>query len=175
MSDANEPPKGTSPTPTERKTVEGNFPNIKRWSVTGQSTTRYNCIEWSLCKENEWVWKQVDQFGDKDGTVEVSDFDEFYKRNGFTPCGTTSSECKPECKKRKVALFCKDGKPKHAAKETQDDWWESKLGRSIKIIHRLPQLEGGAYGNVCRCYCKDDPKANLGLCPKEKPKEPKKR
>jgi len=43
-------------------------------------------------------------------------------------------------------------------------WWESKLGREIRIIHRLEQLEGGEYGDVYRCYWKEDKTANLNLC-----------
>lgn len=167
---ASKPPSGRDPTEEEKKKLKGAFPKLKdgEWKVTGPKTCKYNCIEWSLCQSAKWLWNQVDKAGDKDGKVEVEDFDAFYKKKGYTKCGTSSADCKPECKKRKVALFAKAGKPTHAAKEVADGgWWESKLGKHVKIIHRLDQLEGGFYGDVVRCYCKDDPTANLKLCKKK--------
>ena len=167
------PPSGRKPTEEERRYLERPFPDLKycNYHVTAPKDCKYNCIEWSLCNDDEWVWDQVDEnFGDNDGVVEISDFDAYYKSKGFTVCGKSSGECQPECKIRKVALFADGGKPTHAAKEVADGgWWESKIGKNIRIIHRLGQLEGehSVYGNVSRCYCKADETANLSLCPKE--------
>ena len=161
---------GRNPTAAERQHAIGKYPRLRdgEWKVTGEATCKYNCIEWSLCQDDEWVWPQVDDAGDDDGTVEISDFDEFYQDKGFTICGTSSADCRPECRKRKVALFAKNGEPTHASKEILDGgWWESKRGKNIKIMHKLDQMEGGDYGDVVRCYCKDDPGANLDLCPDE--------
>lgn len=174
ITDEKTPPNGRDPTKEEKEDVREKYPNLKEgdWKVTGEKDCKYNCIEWSLCKDDEWIWDQVDNAGNKNSDVEISDFDEFYKKQGLTKCGESSSECKPECKKRKVALFAKKGEPQHAAKETKDGgWWESKRGKNVKIIHRLDQLEGGFYGDVVRCYCKEDKSANLDLCPKEPKKE----
>ena len=37
----------------------------------------------------------------------------------------------------------------HAARLRSDGWWESKLGRSVDILHKSPRgLEGSFYGTV---------------------------
>lgn len=150
------PPRGRAPTSSEKTEEESYFPNLNDWSVTGEATPAYNCIGWSLCSESYgWVWP---------GNT-VADFDALYKQHGWKE----SADCDPECKKRKIALFCDSaGNPTHAAKEAADGgWWESKKGSSLRIMHRLNEMEGGYYGNVCKCYEKADNSANLDLCPEE--------
>lgn len=94
----------------------------------------------------------------------VKDFDDFFIFYGFEIRDDSKSNCKPEYKKRKIILYCIDGVPQHSAKEIADnDWWESKLGRGIRIVHRAKQLEGSKYGKICRCYSRDDASANLTL------------
>ena len=96
--------------------------------------------------------------GDGDMSLGIGDFDNFYSRKRYFVCGRSAADCRHEQNRHKIALFCKDGKPSHAAKESgYEGWWESKLGGYIRIIHRLEQLEGHNYGAVCRCYCLDAP------------------
>lgn len=168
------PPRGTDPTNQEKADMKGAFPNLKdgEFKKTGEATGAkgphpgsYNCFEWTLCKTDEWLESGIDAAGNNDGKLDLDDFDKFYKNIGIEVC-PDSPKCDPECKKRKIAIFCKDGKPVHGSKETDDGgWWESKLGAGPRIIHKLDQLEGGQYGDVCRCYCKTDNNANLKLCP----------
>ena len=49
-----------------------------------------------------------------------------------------------------VALFGRATEPTHAARRDAEDgtWWQSKLGSSWRIMHRLEELEGGMYGDV---------------------------
>ena len=51
-----------------------------------------------------------------------------------------------------VALFVKNGVPQHGAVRISGDWYESKLGSSYRIVHRLEDLEGDAYGKVEKFY-----------------------
>ncbi|MBM3240488.1 RHS repeat-associated core domain-containing protein [Candidatus Poribacteria bacterium] len=163
----NKPPQGRDPTNAEREDAERKYPNLKwgEWSITGERTREYNCIAWSCGILDRWVWDEVDQQtegGNGNRTVEVEDFDGFYKKKGYQE----SKNCDPECKKRKIALFVKNGNPTHAARETADSgWWESKRGSNVRIMHRLSQLEGRVYGNVKKCYEIKDENANLALCP----------
>lgn len=168
----NLPPIGKYPSISEKKLVAKLFPKLKdnEWKKTGSSTNpgpdNYNCIAWSLCRSDiGWVWYQIDKLCNDNNIVEIEDFDCFYEQYDLKISENNGKNFHPQCKMRKVVLFSKDGIPTHAAKEIADGgWWESKLGREIRIIHRLEQLEGDEYGKVCRCYLKEDKSANLNLC-----------
>lgn len=147
-----QPPYGRLPTDAERFEQERLFPNLQRWSVTGEEDDNYNCIGWSLGGEQfGWVWP-----GDS-----IADFDALYESQGYI----VSDNDHPERGKRKIALFCDaEGVPTHAAREVADGgWWESKKGHQHRILHRLAELEGGFYGNVQRRYEKPAPSANVDL------------
>jgi hypothetical protein len=136
------------------------FPNLETWSVTGPPTGgssvpgSYNCIAWSLGITDDWVWP---------GRT-VQDFDELYASYGWT----VSQSCEREYRKRKVALYANNSDPDdctHGSRETHDcGWHESKLGPSERIMHIKTELEGGEYGNIIKCYEKQDNGANLDLC-----------
>jgi hypothetical protein len=142
------PPRGTSPTVTQESTIESLFPNIKTWSVTGASVASYNCIAWSVCITDQWLWP-----GDT-----VADFDAFYASHGWN----VSDNCNREYKKRKVDLYANNADPNdctHGSREIHDCGWdESKLGGLERI-----------YGDVLRCYEKQDDHANLDLCNQKGP------
>ena len=156
------PPYGQFPTPDELNHIKAYFPNLKdkEWKKTGEKTgvtgpTAYNCYAWSLCRDDiGWIEQVIDALGNNNKILDVSDFDNFYHSRGYAVCGDCIDDCKPEKDMRKIALFYKNGIPAHASKEaTDNNWWESKLGGNIRIMHRLDQLEGDEYGHVCRCYC----------------------
>ena len=148
------PPRGDPPTNEQNKIYLKLFPRLTIWSVTGPSSNRYNCIAWSVSITNQWFWP-----GD---TIQA--FDAFYASHGWT----VSNTCIREYKKRKIALFASDNGGiycQHASRETRNyRWHESKAGKAERIMHLRTDLEGGAYGNIVRCYEKQDNKANLDLC-----------
>ena len=131
------------------RTIQGVFPNLRDFTIVAPETFSCNCIGWSLCSEDYgWVWPGDDP----------EDFDKLYRRFGWS----RSKNCEPEAGKRKLALFRDRRGVTHAAKEAADgNWWESKLGRSFRIRHRLREIEGGVYGRVFRCYERPEPTANL--------------
>lgn len=66
-----------------------------------------------------------------------------------------------------VALFMKDGLVTHVSRRRDDEWWESKLGPMLHILHHLRAIEDlrpeeddlgrsedmlGSYGRVVRFY-----------------------
>lgn len=147
------PPEGNPPTASQELTIKNDFPNLQTWSVTGASTTSYNCIAWSVGITNQWIWP---------GNT-VADFDAFYASHGWS----VANNCNREYKKRKVALYANNSDPNdctHSSRETHDCGWdESKLGSLERIMHIRDELEGGYYGTVIRWYEKRDDNANVDL------------
>lgn len=152
------PPKGSKPTRSQELRLEGLFPKLKAWSVTGPETgpwwwpRSYNCIAWSVGVTDKWL--QPD-----DWTVEG--FDEFYASYGWIQ----SESGKRTYGKRKTALYAENCDPTactHASVETHDcQWDESKAGEMERIMHKRHELEGGFYGDVIRYYERPDDNANL--------------
>jgi hypothetical protein len=58
-----------------------------------------------------------------------------------------------------TALYANAAGPQHAARRDrgEPEWWESKLGLTFRIMHRLKELEGGAYGDVVAFYLRREP------------------
>lgn len=116
------------------------------------TTPYYNCIAWSIGVTDRWVWWEVDDpFGDKDGVVEVSDFDAFYAAHGYT---VTQDVGQAE-----ILLYVDATVPKHAARRRScacggGQWimFESKCGEGSRIEHRRDHLNGGVYGDHVRYY-----------------------
>ena len=65
---------------------------------------------------------------------------------GFVPAKDGDFEAGFE----KLALYARDGKPTHAARQQPDGGRTSKLGKHIDIRHTLHGIEGPAYGQVVR-------------------------
>ena len=158
------PPFGVDPSSDEISCYSKIFPNLiaGEWKKTGNATGDYNCHAWGLLCSSDLGWIQPDR-----NTLQIftiTGFDELYGQQGFTIHENSQPNCKPEYRQRKVALYCLNGVPRHSAKEiADDDWWESKLGSGIRIIHKLGHLEGDEYGTICRCYSRNDDNANLSL------------
>jgi len=143
------------PTAGEETSLSSHFPKLVSgdWCVTGPATGTYNCIAWSVGDTSQWIWDQVDTYGDNDGTVTIPDFDAFYDQTrGLIPSEHPSSNTR-------VALFAKGNAPTHAAPFNPNTPscgaipFTSKLGQSVRISHDLYQLEGGpTYGDIVRYY-----------------------
>jgi len=140
---------GRNPTPSESRDAKSKYPRLVdgQWCVTGPATRAYNCIAWSLGLTSPWIWDQVDQAGDNDTHVSVTDFDSFYASHGYVPSTSPAN----------IALFGTGGNPTHAARRSTyrcngNVMYESKRGGNIRIAHILNQLEGGFYGNVIKHY-----------------------
>lgn len=143
---------GRDPTPAEQASMAGTFPRLQAgdWCVTGPPTSAYNCYAWSVGRSDRFFrGTDVDrEFGDHDGSFEVSDFDAFGRAHGYLPASSP----------RDIALFvAASGEPQHAARLTRyrcegRALYESKLGEDFRIAHPLSELEGGMYGDVRRGY-----------------------
>ena len=127
--------------------------------VRSPATTKYNCIAWATSNTGRWWWPDPLQIGYWPPNVlrEVT-FDAFvlaFSTLGYVPC----EDGAPNVGIEKIALFgtlAPDGVvvPTHAALQSEDGRWTSKLGTFEDIEHAtLTALDGPVYGAVV-CYLK---------------------
>jgi len=111
--------------------------------VTAEANREYNCVASSIGRVNAWIWPP-DRAGDG-----LAAMDLFYASLGWRRVPD------PPAEGEAIALFARSGEPQHVARRVQippDDWWESKLGRDLRIVHRLRELESTDYGDVLGFY-----------------------
>ena len=122
----------------ERKHYSTVFPklNVDNAIVTAEESSRYNCIAWTLGITDRWVWPL-------DGDT-LGDFDGLYGQYGYKRSPEESGS---------IAVFGIDqSRVTHGCILTKRPLWESKLGASIRIRHRLRELESLDYGTVIAFY-----------------------
>jgi len=121
-----------------------NDPFIK----TSEVTPTYNCIAWAAGDSTQWY--EPDPMGfyfwprNIPRQYSVEAYVMVYESMGYKPCDNGAFENEFE----KVAVFSKNGKPTHAARQLSDGKWTSKLGKNIDISHSIESMEGGQYGDV---------------------------
>jgi hypothetical protein len=107
--------------------------------VTGNATTRYNCLAWTLGITTSWIWPWGPRYPTK------AELDAFYRSYGFIPAGSGP-----------IAVFGLNlGSMTHASISGAGHGprWESKCGAWLRIQHGLAEMEGGVfYGNVLGFY-----------------------
>lgn len=126
------------------------FPNSKKepFEVTSPATPNYNCIAWAIEDPTRFYWPlpELAFFWPSDipkqETIEA--FVQLFKSVGYQPCKNGDLEEGFQ----KIALFEKNNKPTHAARQLEDGRWTSKLGSHIDIQHILSTIEGKIYGHV---------------------------
>ena len=126
------------------------FPRLAEegFSETSSATPEYNCLAWAAGQTGQWWWP--DSFGayywpeglPREETIEA--FVQAFATVGYVRCSGGELDAGHE----KVALYARDGKPTHAARQLSDGKWTSKLGRQIDITHTLHGLDGPAYGQI---------------------------
>ena len=139
---------------------EGCFPQLlaSRYAVTSEADFLYNCIAWAAGPENTQTW--WDPFAIGHGyywpanlprNAEVDTFIKLYAlEGGYSPCETAELEPGFE----KVAIYADhNGEVTHAARQTEDGGWTSKLGEWEDIAHKTLEALCGdepAYGRVAK-------------------------
>lgn len=148
-----------------RMMLASNFPqlaNDNHFDITSDATPDYNCIAWAQGRNDCWMWPRtkanpydLDGIGywpdsDIHDSADVSLFIDAFMAEGYEVCGQDTTS---EDSYSKIALFVKDGTTEciHAARQTSDGTWTSKMGEYNDISHGSPQsLEGKHYGQL---YC----------------------
>lgn len=126
------------------------FPSIDTESleITSPRTDTYNCIAYAAGDQSKWWWP--DPIGIAywpKGVVRTENLIAF--QMAFESLGyalTADEEFNPEYER--IAIFHKNGKPTHAARQIDEIHWTSKLGRNFDIFHDLRGVEGETYGEV---------------------------
>lgn len=130
--------------------LEDVFPGLRGqpYQITSPKDHRYNCIALAAGDDRAWWWP------DPDGedtwpagvarTETIDAFRDAFATLGYVVCDNDQLELGYE----KVAFFALAGVPKHAAKQSPNGRWISKLGPSEDIEHALQDLTGMAYGSV---------------------------
>ena len=122
---------------------------MNRKDVTSVPTPDYNCIAWALGVNDAWWWPDVMEVYywpphlPRVASPEV--FSKLFEEHGYSPC--SSGAFTPGV--TKIALYTREGKVTHAARQLSNGKWTSKLGSDADISHgRTSDVECRLYGNV---------------------------
>lgn len=123
-------------TPAEKQRFRAFFPNldVNRAVVTGEMSTVYNCIAWTVGIANRWLWP-----GNS-----LADFDSFYRGFGFVRGGDG-----PIAAWGVAASSMTHGSVSGSGHGLR---WESKCGADLRIQHGLSEVGGSSYGRVLAFY-----------------------
>jgi hypothetical protein len=123
-------------TPAEKAQFHSWFPslNVDQAVVTGEATTAYNCISWTVGVTNAWLWP---------GPT-IQQFDSFYARYGLRR-STAGPVAAWGISTNNMTHGSVTG-PGHGPR------WESKCGSSLRIQHGLNELVSSGYGRVVAFY-----------------------
>jgi hypothetical protein len=123
------------------------FPNLNRLNhhVTSPADIRYNCAAWAAGDNGKW-WDRFQYWPEgAPRSDDVSAAQAAFVSVGFTPC----SDGKNEGRIEKIAIYHKNGRWTHVARQLPDGQWTSKLGRAQDICHRtVAALFSDAYGRA---------------------------
>jgi len=123
-------------TPAEKQRFRGYFPSldVNRAVVTGEMSTVYNCISWTVGVTNRWLWP-----GNS-----LANFDTFYRGFGFVRAGNgTIAAWGISASSMTHGSITGPG---HGPR------WESKCGGDLRIQHGLGELVSSSYGHVVAFY-----------------------
>lgn len=133
--------------------LEAAFPGLAgtNYSEESDAADSYNCIAYAVGDTDNWWWPRRGY-----GTYWPPGFPlsdavdtpiEFFENRGYSRC--ESQEC--EAGYEKVAIYCRDGQIKHAARQLRSGRWASKLGEEQDIEHeRAHHVECAAYGTTAQ-------------------------
>ena len=127
------------------------FPELlsSDWALTSSESVQYNCIAWAVDDTSRWWWPDAANYGYwPDGIPRANSthaFVEAFKTLGFKRCNDSELERGI----LKIAIFTDgNGVPTHVARQLEDGYWSSKLGKLHDIRHRLNAIEGPKYGTA---------------------------
>jgi len=121
-----------SMTPVEKQRFLAYFPSldVNRAVVTGEVSTVYNCISWTVGVMNRWLWP-----GNS-----LAHFDTFYHGFGYIRAGdgTIAAWGLSTSSMTHGSITGRGHGPR----------WESKCGSDLRIQHGLGELISSSYGHV---------------------------
>ncbi len=123
-------------TAAEKLRFRAYFPNLNvdQAVVTGEISTVYNCIAWTVGLTDRWLWPGGS----------LSHFDTFYQGFGFIRAGDGPIAAWGHS--TSAMTHGSVSGPGHGPR------WESKCGPDLRIQHGLAELAGSSYGRVLAFY-----------------------
>ena len=122
--------------------------NYDPFEITSPETNSYNCIAWAYGLTKDKMWPGIPRYYYwPEGLPTVNNLNSFIKLFediGYISCVDGSLEDGF----LKVALYCKDDIPQHAARQLPDGTWTSKIGDLEDINHSINGISDTDYGKV---------------------------
>lgn len=129
-----------------RAILNPKFPKLTdhNFSITSPCDPTYNCIAWAAGDQIKWWWpgSQAAFWPVRDQSLSIVAFREVFSQLGYVQ--TTSHDNADRFER--IVIYTKDGIPTHAARQTADGAWTSKLGQAWDIAHKFDALNDGEYG-----------------------------
>jgi hypothetical protein len=126
--------------------IEMQFPQLvsEGFNITSNIDPKYNCIAWAAEDNNRFWWPigRTYRPANCPRVLDMSSFKLAFEALGYNECADGNHEGGY----KKVAIYEKDGKPTHAARQLPDGTWTSKLGKEEDISHTLHGLDASSYG-----------------------------
>lgn len=127
------------------KNIIQNFPNLEHdanFKVSSKEDIKYNCIAWAYNLADKWMWPNTTENPHLDGVhywptsdildCDISNFIKAFEEKGYELCE------KWEFEKgfRKIALYVTPNTTEctHAARQLQNGFWTSKLGKIEDVL-----------------------------------------
>ena len=125
------------------------FPNLARagFEIVAPPSAQYNCIAYAAGDASRWWWPDGVSYWPPwaPPTDSIASLTAVFSGQGCEPCNASSAEPGYQ----KIALYESDGKMQHAALQTPNGRWRSKMGQGPLIEHHNPDsLSGGPYGQA---------------------------
>jgi hypothetical protein len=123
-----------------------------RFHKTSEKTPVYNCIAWAL-RDSKRFWWPIGGYWPHDcpRQTTIDAFERAFASQGYCRCENGQLESNVE----KIALFAKESKPTHAARQLPSGRWTSKLGQNIDIEHDVSDVQGPRYGMIVAYFRRD--------------------
>ena len=123
------------------------FPNLasEGFETVGQASELYNCIAYAAGDTTKWWWPDGINYWPPwaSETNRTESLKEAFSGLGYEQCDTSDTEVGYQ----RIALYEVNGEMKHAAVQTPDGRWRSKMGQGPVIEHDTPEsLSCGSYG-----------------------------
>ena len=125
-------------------------PNLFDFEITSERSRNYNCFAWALGDSSQRFDPTNRRYWPANIPLEhtVAAVMELFRTVGYESCDDGALESEYE----KVAIYARDDRPQHAARQLANGRWTSKLGDFEDIEHATPEeLEGDGryeYGRI---------------------------
>ena len=121
--------------------------SLEGFEIVDQPSDKYNCIAYAAGDTGKW-WDHNEPHYWPDHAARsgsIASLKDVFAGLGFEQC----CDGRAEDGYLKVALYEQNGEWEHAAAETRNGKWRSKMGKGPVIEHRNPDsLSGGPYGQA---------------------------